>query len=285
MRGQGVVNKAVIGQGSADVTALVEWEGLVYAADDRGGIQCFEKNLDLLYSWTAHTNIVNDLAANSVTGDIYSCSGDGEIKLWKTGGTKANLVKTVHGTDDLCLQSDSVDQNTSSVRRLVWQGKQLYSGNQNGEVFRWSPDLELLSHHITGTDIWSMCINENESCLFTAKDNDVIISSQLKDTDPGVEIQVQVWGKGNNNWINLQELRGHDMIVNSMILLEENYLATAGWDKAIKFWRLNEGNCYELADSIQVESYITCLCSISGFMYAGGRDGIVLQIKTSLNQD
>ncbi|XP_023345515.1 uncharacterized protein LOC111714606 isoform X3 [Eurytemora carolleeae] len=278
MRGQGVVNKAVIGQGSADVTALVEWEGLVYAADDRGGIQCFEKNLDLLYSWTAHTNIVNDLAANSVTGDIYSCSGDGEIKLWKTGGTKANLVKTVHGTDDLCLQSDSVDQNTSSVRRLVWQGKQLYSGNQNGEVFRWSPDLELLSHHITGTDIWSMCINENESCLFTAKDNDVIISSQLKDT-------VQVWGKGNNNWINLQELRGHDMIVNSMILLEENYLATAGWDKAIKFWRLNEGNCYELADSIQVESYITCLCSISGFMYAGGRDGIVLQIKTSLNQD
>ena len=26
------------------------------------------------------------------------------------------------------------------------------------------------------------------------------------------------------------------MIVNSMILLEENYLATAGWDKAIKFW-------------------------------------------------
>ena len=39
MRGQGVVNKAVIGQGSADVTALVEWEGLVYAADDRGGIQ------------------------------------------------------------------------------------------------------------------------------------------------------------------------------------------------------------------------------------------------------
>jgi len=27
-----------------------------------------------------------------------------------------------------------------------------------------------------------MCINENESCLFTAKDNDVIISSQLKDT-------------------------------------------------------------------------------------------------------
>ena len=27
-----------------------------------------------------------------------------------------------------------------------------------------------------------MCINENESSLFTAKDNDVIISSQLKDT-------------------------------------------------------------------------------------------------------
>ena len=23
---------------------------------------------------------------------------DGEIKLWKTGGTKANLLKTVHGT-------------------------------------------------------------------------------------------------------------------------------------------------------------------------------------------
>ena len=27
-----------------------------------------------------------------------------------------------------------------------------------------------------------MCINENEASLFTAKDNDVIISSQLKDT-------------------------------------------------------------------------------------------------------
>ena len=23
---------------------------------------------------------------------------DGEIKLWKTGGSKVNLVKTVHGT-------------------------------------------------------------------------------------------------------------------------------------------------------------------------------------------
>merc|ERR1711892_1627483 len=67
---------------SDDVECCIVMNGLLYTGSDDGFIKAWNTELELQASWQAHEYVVYDLACNPEKNILYSCSMDGEIKMW-----------------------------------------------------------------------------------------------------------------------------------------------------------------------------------------------------------
>ena len=67
---------------SDDVECCLVLQDHLYTGADDGSIKVWTLELELVHSWSAHSYVVYDLAADPDTSTLYSCSMDGEIKRW-----------------------------------------------------------------------------------------------------------------------------------------------------------------------------------------------------------
>jgi len=291
---------------TGDVVCAVIHQHLLITGGDDGLIKCWNKDeLTCLATWHAHTYVVYDLAVDPRSGDIYSCSTDGEIKRWRLDSKdgkvtkEAQLIQTVIQTGpsgkgaclELIGENGCLQDTPVTVRKLLWRGEHLYSADELGSVCRWSRQLELTMKKEYLTEIWSLHVNEDESLMYTARDNDVIIASLPSSTTKEKEnacvvvsgcmpgrapvlankddsltysvsrtgLQVEVWKKDLDNREKVQKLEAHTMIVTCMALDGQDNLVTGGWDSIIHFWERDKSGQYSLTESIQVESYVNII--------------------------
>jgi len=290
---------------------------LLITGSDDGLIKCWNKDeLTCLATWHAHAYVVYDLAVDPQSGDIYSCSTDGEIKRWRLDSKdgkvtkEAQLIQTViqTGPSGKAARLKLIGENG------CWQDTPV--------TVRWSPQLELTMKKEYLTEIWSLHVNEDESLMYTARDNDVLIaslpSSTTKETEsacvvvsgcmPGrapvlankddsltysvsrTGLQVEVWKKDLDNRKKVQKLEAHTMIVTCLALDSQDNLITGGWDSIIHFWERDKSGQYSLTESIQVESYVNMIIidddieddskgKKKGLVFVGGKCGYIASIK------
>jgi len=174
---------------ASDVNAAIYHDNQLYTAGDDGLIKVWTSNLDPVASWRAHDSVVFDLAVNPDTGDVYSCSTDGEIRQWRGvdecaaagGQLLATAIQTGPTGSGMELASlgdmgEGLQGTPVTVRRLMWRGHHLYAADELGSVCRWTSDLHLKMKKEYFTEIWSIFVAEGEGSVYTARDNDVIIA-------------------------------------------------------------------------------------------------------------
>merc|ERR1719474_2118245 len=267
-----------------DVECCIYMNGVLYTGSDDGTIKAWNSDLNLLDSWSAHEYVVYDLACDSEKNTLYSCSMDGEIKMWAVGGqTKVCLAKAIQtgptgeGADlgGMGGGAASLEHEPTTVRKLLFKGGKLYAGDVMGSLCRWTDNLsscEMKKEYYT--EIWTLAVNNACDTVYTGRDNEIIVAdiSERKDTRfglgqgfsntvtvnytfpgrapvvlsededvlvcpnrSGMELQVMRRKKDESRYREVQILRKHDMIINSL-LMSENLLLSAGWDARIAFW-------------------------------------------------
>merc|ERR1711936_389490 len=129
--------------------------------------------------------VVYDMAADHESGHLYSCSMDGEIKLWSvlSPASPPTCLRTALQTGPTGAGADlaggglaaSLEHELVTVRKLVFSSPWLYAGDEMGGLCQWTADLSdcrLKKEYYT--EIWSLALTDGGRTVLTARDNEII---------------------------------------------------------------------------------------------------------------
>ena len=205
------------------------------------------------------------------SGHLYSCSMDGEIKLWSvlSPASPPTCLRTALQTGPTGAGADlgggglaaSLEHELVTVRKLVFSSPWLYAGDEMGGLCQWTADLSdcrLKKEYYT--EIWSLALTDGGRTVLTARDNEIIaaeltgsstvlVSFTLPGRAPVVMdntenimvcpnrggMDIIVRRRQDNRYVESQVLRRHDMIINSL-LVRGDTLLSAGWDARVAVW-------------------------------------------------
>ena len=108
---------------------------------------------------------------------LYSCSMDGEIKLWSLDSPATCLMTalqtgpTGEGAEMGAMGGlpASLEKEVVTVRKILFWRDKLYAGDEMGGLCRWSSDLsacELKKEYFT--EIWSLALTDQGGWRLTS---------------------------------------------------------------------------------------------------------------------
>ncbi|XP_022904447.2 E3 ubiquitin-protein ligase TRAF7 [Onthophagus taurus] len=272
---------------TADVNTLIYYKGKLYSGADDGKIMSWEEDLRKITEVKAHVTTVLCLAGSS--DNLFSCSNDGNIKKWSL--------------TDLQEQGTLFTQKDGEIYRLVATNGTLYSSDEQGVVRVHEGDVIKNIFNLL-EPLREVIVLGN--FLYTVRDLDLVIT-EMKDNGNfqtaksfngrapaclagdylcfssrgGKDIIIHE-NNPENEFKPVAEVKdAHTMIINSLVGVKTSsgaVLYSAGWDKIIKKWKIENGAC-TLVGSVDSEMVVNVLTNgEKGEIYAGGSDGHIIRV-------
>jgi len=302
-----------------DVECCVFMKNHVLTGSDDGTIKVWTADLILVSSWSAHEYVVYDLSCDHDNSVLYSCSMDGEIKMWSLEDVeRPRLIATAIQTGPTGEGADlggmgggaaSLEHEPVTVRKLLFKDGVLWAGDEMGSLCRWSHNLstfDLKKEYYT--EIWSLAISLDNNTVYTVRDNEIIVadvsnqacgsnSVRVNYTIPGRApvvldsnqqmlfsptrggMDIQVRNLDVSKFKESNILKKHDMIVNTL-LVDGDLLLSAGWDSRLLIWEKKASIDYKMKEEVKLESYINTMCSgQENSYYLGGKKGYLVKVS------
>jgi len=257
----------------------------------------------------------NILYSCSMDGEIKMWSVDCGAVCMRTA---LQTGPTGAGADlgDMGGGAASLEHEVVTVRKLVFRGGKLYAGDEMGCLCRWSEDLlecEMKKEYYT--EVWTLAVNRKCDTVYTGRDNEIIVADIMEKKDarwtgggqysntvivnytfPGRApvvldeedcvlvcpsrggMDLVVRRRKNNKYEEVQVLKKHDMIVNTLVL-DGKLLLSAGWDARVVFWEMKE-DAYDFIEEVKLDSYVNIICKGDTDTYfVGGKKGYLVRIS------
>lgn len=174
----------------------------------------------------------------------------------------------------------------------------------------WDKDFSINKQKFLYIEIWSLAASPDGKSVMTVRDNDVMINDvemdytreEFKQTlavkgsvpgrapvvvddqtiacvERGSGLNISLFHYDNAKFPSKGSLKdGHDMIINAL-LLNQNYVVSAGWDGRIILWDMTD---FQKKKEFNCESYINTLCWFDKDkkqVLAGGKNGYLIFVQ------
>jgi COMPASS component SWD3 len=184
--------------------------------DTNGLIQIYNQN-SLVNSFKAHSKAINRIKQSPFnTNYIATCSSDYTVKIWNVSSSFDWTLITTYS------------QHLSLVFALEWlDNDTLASGSYDQTIKLWSPTTGQTKR--------------------TIQTNDIVCSLKLLNTN--IHLAAGLGYNGDINIYNINDgslvssLKGHTSIVNDLVQLSNELLASSSDDKTVRIWNLTTNTC------------------------------------------
>ena len=177
-----------------------------------GRIQVYDACKNLIYTFTAHDNSINQIKLLS-NGNLASCSSDKTIKIWNT--STWTLIRTLFNHTDTVTNLDQIDENTL-VSVSLDQTLRVWNMSSGAQLYQYTKGFSLWSVKLLSNGYLAVGLN-------TGIENLLIFN----------------YTEGSNS---VKYLKGHTGTVFDIEVLDSQYLASASGDRSILVWDLNWTN-------------------------------------------
>ncbi|MEL6461000.1 MAG: WD40 repeat domain-containing serine/threonine-protein kinase [Cyanobacteria bacterium J06621_15] len=174
----------------------------------------------LIYSFNAHTNIIDSVAVSQDGNFLASGSYDSIIKLWKINNDEEFSTEKIKAFDN---------QTEFYTFAFSPDGLILASSDSVNDIHLWDVSSGELINLFKGHRGWFTDVN----CLAFTQNGQVLVSA-------GGDKTIKLWdvSKGEN----IRTFKGHNSWINSVaISSDRKVIATSSHDYTIKLWELATG--------------------------------------------
>ncbi|XP_050664509.1 uncharacterized protein LOC126965089 [Leptidea sinapis] len=264
---------------------VAAWSNKLFVGTENGFIASFNPDLSPATKWAAHEVQIFALAAND--SSVFSASNDGNIRVWNTNGEKIKEIPT----------------SGSDIESLFIHGKNLYSGDEAGNVFVFENNEPKAAYSVLEE---VKDIKVNLPYMFTARDLYVTVTEikpeESKDRfvtrhvmegrAPLALLQPYLLtvARGGYNlqlhdlsfesrFKKLHEIKASDMIVTSLSAID-TFAWTGGWDGIVRRWKIAD-NKIEAAGEINLGCCVNALVATTAEdAYAILTGGRIVHVKS-----
>lgn len=288
-----------------DWDSLMWLNGKLYSGSfSNGVVSVWTHDLQPVTQFTAHDHPIYHIVSARDTKTFFTSSSDCTIKHWEevieSGGVQFRLLKVLEG-------------HSEPARKLRVFNKQLFSGDELGNVFVWEVDTgRLIGRVETMEEIWDMQVFPNNH-LITVRHLDVtifnvhmkeaggVVKASVKNSFPGRGPLLIVSGDNydkylvcvdrNKNVVTVHRLEshmgqspvwrfsGHERIINA-ITSSGNKLVSGSTDKFLMIWNFENTARKDAGERVPVEGYVNVLeTSSEGWVYAAGENKFISCFK------
>ncbi|CAH0553999.1 unnamed protein product [Brassicogethes aeneus] len=277
-----------------DINHILYYKGKLYSGSDDGKIKVWSTKLNLEAEVQAHPCSVYYLAANE--DSLYSCSNEGTIKTWDLETLK---------------EKNTIDQDENTeFWAIAFLNGCLFAGDQSGNI-RAYKDNKFYGAFGIAEPIKDMA-TDNNSTIFSSNILDVVITKVYVEREKiqyGAKASID--GKaplalvGNklcfssrdgksiivhkNDEVEIyprltEQKDAHELMINSMAgatLKGEDILFTAGWDKTLKRWRVDDESI-KAVENMSLSFVVTKMTvGDDGQLFVGGENGVLVRVDVS----
>lgn len=218
-----------------------------------------------------HTNTVNSIDFSPKGTHLVSCSTDLSIKLWDF--ETHTCLRTLRGHDHtisavlfvpsleaLSATTNGITQGSSSTTTGISAARagcqQIISASRDSTVKVWDVETGFCDHTFMHHTNWVRClaVRKSDGGLWASSGNDTSI----------YVYEANTLGTHSTHRSYIQELRGHEHVVESLAFVTEeslktggareskhdetvrDYLASGSRDRTVRLWKISEATCLHI---------------------------------------
>ncbi|XP_042894161.1 F-box/WD repeat-containing protein 7-like isoform X2 [Penaeus japonicus] len=267
-----------------DIEVVSAHGGKLYSGDDEGKVKIWDHDLNLLHEFKAHNYAVTDILV--VGNNIFTACADCTFNIWDANTFE--FLRAIKGHEE-------------SVRKIKTDGKNIFAGDDKGEVRVYSLDGDFEKMYAMVEEVWGLHAEGNR--FYTIRDRGLTITEAKNESNKFTVLSSTSEGRAplyvtsdtlaymdragmvvlihDNNPGSHKlkgQLKGHDRIVTALSGVE-NFMVSAGWDNKVKLWDVNT---FQELGSCDIPGCANGLAVTDDkLVFAGGIGGFVCKLKIS----
>ncbi|XP_069980532.1 F-box/WD repeat-containing protein sel-10 isoform X1 [Penaeus vannamei] len=268
----------------ADVETLVLYNERVLTGADDGSVKVWDHELNLMHEFKAHNYAVTDILV--VGNNIFTACADCTFSIWD-----ANTFELKRG----------IEGHEESIRKIITDGKNVFAGDDKGEVRVYSLDGDFAKMYSMVEEVWGLHVEGSR--LYTIRDRGLTITEAKGESNKFTVISSTSEGRAplyvtsdtlayldrtgmmvlihDNTPSSYQlkgQLKGHERIVTALSGMG-TFMVSGGWDNKVKLWDVT--SFQELGSSDVPGCANGLAVTEDKLVFAAGVGGYVCKLKIS----